>query len=561
MNPKGVAKYLRGLIGAGLLLSACAKLGSPGGGPEDKTAPDIIAVRPTAGSINVPLDTDFEIIFSKNMNETTTEQAVFISPLFFNYPTYKWSGKKLRIKPAENLKPNATYVLTVGASATDNHGNKLGQSMSFPFSTGETIYNGSAFGQVLQEGLPNLNIWAYALTSADPDTFWKRLPDYVTQPDSSGRFRFDFLSFGLFLVVAVEDKNNDQFWEPPGEKLALPDSFIDLSDSSITAGPLLLRPVARDTLAPQLSKVVSPDKFTIAIGFSQGMDSSTVLAIENYDVHEVSDTGAVVRIESIQPATKAWDNALIRCSDMIDGEKYKLSCSGLTSKYGVIGDSLSKIFQAGGEDTTRPAITAIDPPPGRKPQRTNFIITLIFSELMDTLSFNENCSIADTGGAAVDYKRRWLYRNLLKLIPSFMPGRRYDISLDSPNIFDLAGNSLGDSLQEFYYILASADSLGEITGKIANAPGDPVIIMAGAIGQDTVMAEADEDRHFTVTALFPAVYHLSAFYDVNNNGRFDGGGIRPFRFAEPIALYADTVSVRARWETDIGIINFAPAAK
>jgi hypothetical protein len=85
--------------------------------------------------------------------------------------------------------------------------------------------------------------------------------------------------------------------------------------------------------------------------------------------------------------------------------------------------------------------------------------------------------------------------------------------------------------------------------------------MASGIGQDTLTTEAGEDYHFKITDLFPATYRLSAYYDVNNNGRFDGGRIRPFNFAEPIALYADTVSVRARWETDIGIIDFAPDAK
>lgn len=544
-----------------LIYLACARIEAPTGGPEDRTVPDVIAVRPTAGSINVPLNSEFEITFSKSMNKTVTENAIFISPLFFNYPAYKWSGKKLRITPAEQLKPNATYVVTVGASAADNHGNKLGQSMSYPFSTGETIYNGSIFGQVLKEGAGDLDIWAYGIPTADPDTFWMRLPDYITQPDSLGRFRFDFLSYGLFLVVAVEDKNNDQFWAPPAERLGLPSSFVELSESLSIYGPVLLRPVARDTLPPELLKVVSSDCATINVGFSQVMDSAMVLSIDNYEIHQVNDTSIIVHVEFIQPAAKAWDSAMLYCSKMVNGEKYKLDCSEMTSRFGVRGDSLSRIFQAGGEDTTRPALLAIEPLPGRKPHPVNFQITMLFSEPMDTLSFNEHLSIADTAGVAVDYTWAWHYQNLLMLNPSFLPGERFELSLDSPFILDLEGNSLGDSLLEMSYITASPDSLGEITGTIMNAPAPPVIILASAVGHDTVMARGQENFSFRIAGLFPAVYRLSAYCDVNNNGRFDGGRIRPFEFAEPIALYADTVSVRARWESDIGIIDFTPPAK
>jgi hypothetical protein len=48
--------------------------------------------------------------------------------------------------------------------------------------------------------------------------------------------------------------------------------------------------------------------------------------------------------------------------------------------------------------------------------------------------------------------------------------------------------------------------------------------------------------------LYPDRYTVTAYSDHNANGRWDLGSLRPFEFAEPAWIVADTVRIRARFE-------------
>jgi len=542
------------------LAFSCAQIEAPSGGPEDKTPPEIISVTPKSGSVKVPLDTELEIIFSKNMNKSCTS-AVFISPLFFDYPKYKWSGKKLKITLPEKLKPNTTHVLTIGASAQDSRGNKLGQSISTSFSTGETIYTGSIYGKVLASELQKLNVWAYKLPSSQPDTFWMKLPDYVTQPDSFGDFRFEYLSYGAYLVVAVDDKNSDQFWAPPGEKMALPDTLVYLSEEQLEFGPLLMMPVERDTLAPYLSGVSSPDNQTIVANFSQKMDIVSLLLKENYTIFNIDDSSANPAVINIFPMSDELKAAIIKCSAMTPEQKYKIAIDSIRSHFNIIADTLSRFFSAGDIDTAGPELIAITPNPSLQPQLGGSSIKLQFSETIDTLDFSTIITFTDTLSNLIEYLSDWPYPNQVIFKPAFEEGEKYLMLCDMSRILDMAGNPAGDTIITYTYNIASKDSLGQIVGQVVNAPGTNIKVAVYPARSEPVLADTDENGRFIFPYLFPGSYIIRTFYDINGNGLFDGGQIRPFEYAEPIGVYADSVQVRARWETDIGVLDFAPSTK
>ena len=540
---------------------SCAKVEGPSGGPEDKTPPKIVGITPADGAVDVPGSLNkIEIAFSKSMNKNTTQNAVFISPLFFDYPQYKWKGKKLEVELPETLRTNTTYVLTIGASAQDLKGNKLGETRTFAFSTGKTIYDGMINGKVFSGEDRNMYIWAYKLHDADPDTFWMKVPDYVTQPDSLGKFKFEFLSYGNYLVVASQDKNNNQFWEPPGDKLGLPDTLVYLDAKHQYYGPLILTTTEGDTLAPRFSAAQSPDSNAVVADFNEKMDSVSVRMIDNYRIFKSSDTLIAGNIEYILPLDSTFKQLYFRCSGLEAGERYKISAHDLVSGYGIKADTMSRLVEIGGGDTTRPQILSIVPPPSRVPRPSGFDIDFRFSEPMQAKSFNDNITLTDTLDNEIGYSLLWSESNYVIVKPGFAEGDIYKITLTKQGILDLAGNSLGDSLEVFYFVTAPADTFGQIMGRVVNAPDSTdIYVIARPKKGDEVQILARSDGSFYFSRLFPATYNLWAFCDQNHNGRYDGGWFRPFRFAEPIAVYADTVDVRARWETDIGKLDFAPA--
>lgn len=537
----------------------CANVQAPPGGPEDKKPPAILSVKPEGGTVNVPVDTEFEIVFSKNMNEQSAENAVFISPLFFNYPRFKWSGKKLKVIPPEKLRENTTYVLTIGALAQDSRGNSLGESMSYPFSTGNEIYRCSIFGEVLNKNTQKLNVWAYKLENANPDTFWMKIPDYVTQPDSMGRFKFEYLSYGTYLIVAAEDKNSDQFWSPPGERLALPDRLAELFTEGQEYGPLVMMTTERDTLQPFISGARSADNRSVVLTFSQPMDSSQVFSTVNYLIYPADQEERLAVIEYIYALDDDLRSIYIRLFSLIDKVKYKVIARNLESVYGVPIDTVSRFFNAGLEDSVRPELLMLEPEPPLRPRRAGFDIEMLFSEPMDTSRTDDKFGLIDTLNNTIPFQYEWAYLNKLILKPDLIGGEKYILRFDENLLLDLRGNALGDSIKEYNYVTATPDSFGQVLGKIVNVPNENVKVVIKAKDTDEISQKINSDGSFQVDRLFPGVYNLWAFHDKNNNDKYDGGNIRSFDFAESIVIYPDTIKVRARWETDIGVLDFNPS--
>jgi hypothetical protein len=538
------------------LFFGCAKIANPGGGPVDKTSPDIISIKPDPGSVAVDPGGEIEIIFSKNMNKETTEKAVFISPLFFNYPTYEWSGKKLKIRPPEKLKPNTTYSITIGASAVDTHNNKLGKSKSFSFSTGERVNSGKIEGRILMGALSGMDAWAYRLDSLPPDTFMYLIPDYITQTDSLGGFSFEFLGRGKYLIIGVDDKNNNQFWTPPSEKIALPSKLIELPDDSAIVGGLVLVAAEQDTAKPIFSKVTSANVNSINIQFSHQMKENSIIRADAFKIIPIEESLAQSVIFRVYPLNNNLKVFQIDCGGMISGKKYKLEGRNLESIFSQTSDSLSQIFTAGSVDTISLNIADIFPEQSEKPYIAGFEIALYFTESINQERFKDAISIKDGLGNAIKTELTWRYPNQIIIKPEMKDAEDYIMSVDGTKIIDMQGNRMGDSVVTYKYITSSSDTLGQLAGRIVDVPGDNIVVMVYPLKGDTVFTRITGDGYFKIDRLYPSTYRICAYWDMNLNNKLDIGKVKPVVFSEPVAIYDDTVAVRSRWEIDIGQVDF-----
>lgn len=538
------------------LFFGCAKIANPGGGPIDKTSPDIISIKPDPGSVAVDPGGEIEIVFSKNMNKETTEKAIFISPLFFNYPTYEWKGKKLKIRPPEKLKPNTTYSITIGASAMDTHNNKLGKSKSFSFSTGERVNSGKIEGQILMGALLGMDAWAYRLDSLPPDTFMYLIPDYITQTDSLGGFSFEFLGRGKYLIIGVDDKNKNQFWTPPSEKIALPSKLIELPDDSAVVRGLVLVAAEQDTSKPIFSKVKSANVNSIHIEFSHQMKESSIFRADAFKIVPMEESLAQGVIFRVYPLKKKLDIFQIDCGGMIAGKKYKLEGRNLESIFSQTSDSLSQIFTAGAVDTIPPGIAEIYPGQSDRPYIAGFNIALYFTESINQEKFKDAISIKDSLGNTIKTELKWKYPNQIIIKSVMKDAEEYIMSVDGTKIIDMQGNRMGDSVVTYKYITSSSDTLGQLGGRIVNMPGDNIVVMVYLLKGDTAFTRITGDGYFRIDRLYPSTYRISAYWDTNLNNRFDPGKVKPVVFSEPMVVYDDTVAVRSRWEIDIGQVDF-----
>ncbi|MCK5519870.1 MAG: hypothetical protein KAI81_02055, partial [Candidatus Marinimicrobia bacterium] len=64
-----------------VLMTHCASQRAPGGGPEDKTAPELIASNLENGSLNVSTETEFIFYFSEPLDEVSVKRGLTLFPL------------------------------------------------------------------------------------------------------------------------------------------------------------------------------------------------------------------------------------------------------------------------------------------------------------------------------------------------------------------------------------------------------------------------------------------------------------------------------------------------
>jgi hypothetical protein len=275
----------------------------------------------------------------------------------------------------------------------------------------------------------------------------------------------------------------------------------------------------------------------------------------------MEDSLAKVFIFRVYPIFGNDKTLVIDCSGRVAGHKYKLVASKIESVYSIVSDSLSQIFTAGAVDTLGPEITQVIPGQSTTPLARGFDISLGFSESINPRYTDSMATIKDTLGAMIPLNIRMGFPNQLIIIPQMKDAEVYIVTINEKSIVDMQGKTMGDSVVTFSFTTASDDTLGQISGKIANAPGDNILIAAQPIKGDTVYSKMTGSGAFKFDRLFPATYYISAYWDINQNNQYDPGQGHPFRFAEPIAVYADSVEVRARWETDIGELDFGQGSK
>jgi hypothetical protein len=206
-----------------------------------------------------------------------------------------------------------------------------------------------------------------------------------------------------------------------------------------------------------------------------------------------------------------------------------------------------------GQDRTAPAIATFYP--GDKPQfLQNVRVELILSEPLDTSRLTHQTFMLwanEDRQVPVSFVWRDPFHVLFQPA-ELAPGTRYSLKVTEFDIVDLAGNLLGDSLTEFRFSILDADSLGSVSGAVkinlADRTKAPVVMNLRQVGSNQVFDLPVTGKDFS-SAVPAGKYILSGFIDTDSSGTRGLGGLFPYQNSETMAEYADTISVRARFET------------
>ena len=224
---------LRGVVAllfASAFLSRCASMMTPTGGPIDSLPPVIVNMIPDNFSTNRPTVNHGKIYieFDEFIQIKDQQKEFFTSPQMKKKPTITQRGRGIVIQLRDTLLPNTTYSLNFGSAIRDNNeGNPL-YSMRYVFSTGPEIdsmvFSGYTADSYKADSVSKSFIWFFPADSVEnvaeyDSTIFKYKPAVIARAENNGIFIAQNLKPIPYRVYAVQDKNDNQMYEPGSDQV------------------------------------------------------------------------------------------------------------------------------------------------------------------------------------------------------------------------------------------------------------------------------------------------------------------------------------------------------
>ena len=222
------------LFFASAFFSRCASMMVPTGGPRDTLPPVIVNMTPDNFSTDRPLVGHGKIYieFDEFVQLKDQQKEFFTSPQMKKKPTVTLRGRGIVIQLRDTLLPNTTYALNFGSALRDNNeGNPL-HSMRYVFSTGpeidSMILSGYTADAYKADSVSKTFIWFFPADSVEDiaeydSTIFKYKPAVIARAENNGIFIAQNLKPVPYRVYAVQDKNDNQLYEPGSDQVG----FLD----------------------------------------------------------------------------------------------------------------------------------------------------------------------------------------------------------------------------------------------------------------------------------------------------------------------------------------------
>lgn len=590
--------------GIALILFSCANPQAPGGGPRDETPPTIVQTDPVQDTVNVSTDTrSVYVEFSEYVERSTLPQALRVTPPVDGRLRFDWSGRAVSIELPTALRDSTTYLFTFDTNFSDAHGVSVDQPLTFAFSTGPTIDKGEIRGRVVEptegESRTNMDVLAYSLAKEDT-TVTDSLPDrpaYRTQTGDDGKFVFRYMREQPYYVVAVRDNNRNRRPDA-GEPYAVPPRFSIRADSgkSVASVPWFFTRV--DTVRPTYQQVRPISSRRFRITFSEPVELSSRRPTDWALRDSVAD--APVEVQSVyRPAGR--DDAMIVRTAAMDSTRHRLLItSGLvadTLGQPVVSDT-ARFRAVSREDTTRTRFRSFIPEDLSPDSAGTYRLLppqmpgVRFNQSLDSTTLRNVISVQDTLGQSLSYTLDTRDGRTFRLQPnpSLSPGAYVEVLVHGGDIAGLdstsrrrfrrvperilgglegtatlayttpaesvRGGSAGDSLATDENARARDTTKGghETTRDTVDAGGrahGPIVVelipTESTLPLDNRRQTVTPDSTFVFPDLPEGSFRFRAFLDRNENGRWDGGFIQPYRPAEPVTWSDGTTDSRPRW--------------
>jgi hypothetical protein len=538
-----------------LALVSCAIPIAPTGGPADDTPPAIASSEPATQSVDVATTT-LQITFTEYVDPASFVQALSIAPEFSRPPTYRWRRRSVTLSFPEPLAPNTTYIVTLDTKLRDINRVALKQPLTIAFATGPRINRGTLEGRIVDAAtggpLGGVDVFAYAAPDSLLPSSLPERPTYRTQTDPQGRFAFAYLSEQPYFVIGLRDQNRN-FRVDGMEPYAVPPESLFVADTVGTPAeaPWLL--TRRDTIPPEIQRVRALSNRRFALRFSESVlftDTDPAL----WSVRD-STSGDTAGVEAAYLLPEDPRQVYLVTAPL-PGTRHLVRAGGIAdSSLNLVRSTELSFTPSTGADTFQVRFAGFAPAGGGTGPVTlppNTDAAVRFSAPLPLAVLRNAVAIADSSGAPLAY------------VVATSDGVSYRLTPERPDTetaftVRIGGAEVGlpDTVIARSFAPWPARERGALSGLAladSGASGVPVVDLVPYEPSSMPLSGVTPDPtgRFLFDGL-PAAsrYRFRAFLDRNGNRRWDGGVITPFDLAEPLVWSADSLTVRARWETEL----------
>lgn len=523
------------------LISTCARISSPQGGPEDTSPPQLLESSPSSGSTMFQ-SKEIKLTFNERVKIENIQSNLLITPSINSIFQTKVKKNEVTLSFDKDFNENTTYTLSFGGSIADITNNNRVRNLSISFSTGPVIDSLSIEGKLknLYSQQPVEETLVALYNIKDTLNILTGKASYYAFTDSAGTYRFQNLPSASYVVTCVVDNNNNGFADSNKELYGFYPDTLALTKNLINIDFTLQR--------------LNLDSLEIRSSRSYGSYFETTFSkpIQNF----YSANKNTFYYQQIEPNVIRFYKNEAKYMDTIPVIFQVQDSTGF-----VLNDTINMVFQPSdaGKDPLQ-----ISAQPSSQTISPSDTLQYIFSKplksfISDSLTVRKDSSII-YNFKETDFKLstdRTILSSLKPITQYSKSTSTFNINV-GPNAFFSVDQDTSSAINQRYNI-ATSDNSAIISGLVSSQY--PVIIHLLSARGDAVLQHTT-NKNFKFENLSAGRYRIRVIKDLNNNGKWDIGNLLLFEPPEPAKFYFDNfynseiIEVRSNWEINDANVNF-----
>lgn len=606
----GILYFLLSIV----LVSACASLGTPDGGPYDETPPRVVQAQPENQATNVNRK-KISILFDEYIKIENASEKVIVSPPQTEMANVRADGKRIKIELFDTLRPNTTYTIDFADAIVDNNESNPMGNFTYSFSTGDEIDTMEVSGYVLNaadlEPIKGILVGLYevqadSLTgdSLVPDSFLRtRSFDRVSRTNGSGRFVIKGIARNRrYRAFALQDMDNDFRFSQKSELVAFDTTlFVSTCRPDIRLDTVWRDSTHYDSIQPVRYTHFFPDDIVLFAFLEAGQDRHRLkeerLVPEHFTFYFTAPADTLPRIRGI--SFEGDGGFIVEPSLQGDTVDYWITdttiayCDSLQFEFSYLEtDTLGQLIWTTDTVELAPKVTRAQQlkeiqeqtekweKEQKKKQKRNknlppeenpFLVTYIAPDIKPAgsvdpnqaplLTFPEPILDIDSSGIHFQLKVDTIWQDApFELLRSELSPRRFQLYVDWELgqqyrlIIDSAAvhGALGHWNREIKQDLRvrKEEEYGALFMHVITPDTGVVVQLLSGADAPIRTERASADGRADFFYLRPGEYYVRCFVDRNGDGEWTTGHFDSGLHPEPTYYFPKAISVKAQWELE-----------